>query len=51
MKNGKRSLIIWLMLSPLLLVILFPFAGGPLPGLRKIAANPRRPELARSYAR
>jgi len=26
MKNGKRSLIIWLVLSPLLLVILFPFA-------------------------
>ena len=26
MKNGKRSLMIWLVLSPLLLVILFPFA-------------------------
>ena len=26
MKNGKRSFIIWLVLSPLLLVILFPFA-------------------------
>ena len=25
MKNGKRSLMIWLVLSPLLLVILFPF--------------------------
>jgi multiple sugar transport system permease protein len=26
MKNGIRSLLIWLVLSPLLLVILFPFA-------------------------